>query len=85
MLFVLTMNTYETSATVQAQGDIRLVGVPFAPGTEVDVTVSPKRKPTADFAQAWKLVCDEMRRSALAKTISDDEIQTEINEYRAGR
>jgi hypothetical protein len=36
------MNTYATSATVQEQGQVRVAGVPFAPGTEVDVTISPK-------------------------------------------
>jgi hypothetical protein len=37
------MNTYETSATVEEQGRVHLAGVPFAPGTEVDITISPKR------------------------------------------
>jgi hypothetical protein len=37
------MNTYETSAIVEAQGEVRVVGVPFAPGTEVEITISPKR------------------------------------------
>ncbi len=37
------MNSYETSATVEHQGQIHLAGVPFAPGTEVEVTISPKR------------------------------------------
>jgi hypothetical protein len=36
------MKTYETSATVQDRGELRLAGVPFAPGTEVEVTISPK-------------------------------------------
>ncbi len=36
------MTTYETSAMVQAEGEVRVVGVPFAPGTEVEVTISPK-------------------------------------------
>jgi hypothetical protein len=35
------MNSYATSATVEDQGQIR-VAVPFAPGTEVEVTISPK-------------------------------------------
>ena len=30
------MNTYETTATVEAQGQVRVAGVPFAPGTEVE-------------------------------------------------
>ena len=32
---------YETAATVGGQGEIHLTGIPFAPGTKVDVTVSP--------------------------------------------
>ena len=40
------MDTYETSATVEAQGRVQIVGVPFAPGTEVEVTISPKPRST---------------------------------------
>jgi len=36
------MSTYETSATVEEQGRVLVAGVPFAPGTEVEVTISPK-------------------------------------------
>lgn len=36
------MSTFETSATVQEHGRIHLAGVPFAPGTEVEITISPK-------------------------------------------
>jgi hypothetical protein len=36
-----SMMAYETAATVSGQGEIRLVGLPFAPGTKVDVIVSP--------------------------------------------
>jgi len=39
------MNFYETSATVQDQGQVLVVGVPFAPGTEVEVTITPKGRP----------------------------------------
>ena len=36
------MSTYETSTTVGGQGEIHVAGVPFLPGTEVEVTTSPK-------------------------------------------
>jgi hypothetical protein len=36
------MNPYETSTTVGGQGEIHLPAVPFTPGTEVEVVVSPK-------------------------------------------
>jgi hypothetical protein len=35
------MNTYETTAKVEDHGQVRLAGVPFAPGTEVNVTIKP--------------------------------------------
>jgi hypothetical protein len=40
-------NTYETSATVEDQGQIRVAGVPFAPGTKVEVTINPIQKGAA--------------------------------------
>lgn len=36
------MKTFETSSIVQGQGEVRVAGVPFAAGTEVDVTISPR-------------------------------------------
>lgn len=41
------MNTYETTATVEDQGQVRVAGVPFAPGTEVEVAIRP-RLPSQD-------------------------------------
>jgi hypothetical protein len=38
------METYATSTTVEDQGQIHVTGVPFAPGTEVEITISPKRR-----------------------------------------
>jgi hypothetical protein len=35
------MNSYETSAIVEDQGQVRVAGVPFEPGTRVVVTVTP--------------------------------------------
>jgi hypothetical protein len=39
--FGLKAMTYETSATVQEQGRVLLAGVPFEPGTRVEVTITP--------------------------------------------
>src|SRR5687767_14559035 len=38
----IPMTTYETSATVEEDGQLHVTGVPFAPGARVDVVVSPK-------------------------------------------
>jgi len=45
----IAVNAYETSATVGGHGEIHLAGVPFQPGTEVEVTISPK---PADISRA---------------------------------
>jgi hypothetical protein len=79
------MSTFETSTTVQPLGDVRVVGVPFAPGTEVEVTISPKRNSAAEFGQAWERVCRELRSQPQMESLTDEQIQTEIDDFRAGR
>ena len=46
------MDVFETSATVEETGSIRVAGVPFPPGTEVEITVSPKVPADVDSAHA---------------------------------
>jgi hypothetical protein len=79
------MQAYETSATVQGQGFVSVAGVPFAPGTEVEVTISPKRSLPEQFAAAWQRVCRDLRTTEGVENITDDEIQKEIDRYRAGQ
>jgi hypothetical protein len=76
------MNTYETSATVEDQGQVRVVGVPFAPGTEVEVTITPKRRSVEEFAAAWRRFCAELRSHPGLKDITDENIREEIDRYR---
>ncbi len=77
------MNIYETITTVEDQGQIRLVGVPFAPGTEVDVTITPKRRSAEEFTVAWRRICVELRNRPDLKDISEQSIEEEIDDYRA--
>jgi hypothetical protein len=79
------MKTYETSATVEEQGRVLVGGVPFAPGTEVEVTISPKRVAAEDFTAAWRRVCEELRARSGLRDITDDDIREEIDRYRAGQ
>ncbi len=78
------MNAYETSATVGEQGRVFVAGVPFPPGTEVEVTVSAKRLAGEDFASAWRRVSSELRGRPALLNITDEEIRGEIDRYRAG-
>jgi hypothetical protein len=79
------MNSFGTSTTVQSTGDIFVAGVPFAPGTEVEIVISPKRQSADEFLQAWQRVCEQLRASPQVATVSDDDIQHEIDSHRAGR
>ena len=78
------MQTFETSATVEGEGQVRVSGVPFAPGTQVEVTIAPQRRSAADFAAAWLAFCQNVR-ALPAGQLSDSEIEQEIADYRAGR
>jgi hypothetical protein len=77
------MNTYETSATVEDQGRVQVVGVPFAAGTQVEVSISPKRRGAEEFTAAWRRVCAELRDRSGLQNITDEEIGQEIDRYRA--
>jgi len=79
------MQTYETSATVEDQGQVHLAGVPFAPGTEVEVTISPKRRSVDEFSAAWRRLCSDLRARPGLQNISEDDIRQEIDSYRAGQ
>jgi hypothetical protein len=81
----VTMNSYETSATVEDQGQVRVAGVPFAPGTEVEVTISPKRCSVEEFTVAWKRICAELRGRPSLQDVTDEEVREEIDRYRAAR
>jgi|GEM_PF-1359221 len=78
------MKAYETSATVDAGGLLRVSGVPFAPGTQVEVTISPVRRSPAEFAAAWQRVSAQLRSRSAPQDVSDEELQKEIDDYRAG-
>jgi hypothetical protein len=75
--------TYATRATVEDAGLLRLAGLPFAPGTEVDVIIRSKRGSAEEFAAAWERLCRQLRLQV--PDVDDEDICKEIDEYRAGR
>jgi hypothetical protein len=75
------MNPYETSATVEAHGQVRAEGVPFAPGTRVEVTITPipngSQSPTsAGSARAERLLAalDKARNTETVGPLSRAEL-----------
>jgi hypothetical protein len=59
------MLNYETSATVQLEGGIYVDGLPFAPGTEVEVLIQPKlplnREGLESDESSRNVIRDQMR------------------------
>jgi hypothetical protein len=58
------MQSYETSATVEDQGQIRVAGVPFAPGTRVEVTIKRTENGTESHAAAQLLAALDKARNS---------------------
>jgi hypothetical protein len=80
-----TMKAFEARAIVQPSGEIRVAGVPFSAGTEVEVVVSPKRQSGDEFRRNWAEACRQLRSLPAVANLSEQEIQAEVAEYRARR
>jgi hypothetical protein len=78
------MKAFEATAIVEGNGEIRVAGIPFSAGTEVEVVVSPKRQGGDEFRRNWEEVCRQLRTLPAAK-LSDEEVQAEVADYRARR
>ena len=79
------MKTFEVTTVVEPTGEIRVAGVPFSAGTEVEVIVSAKRQGGEDFRRNWEEVCRQLRSLPTATNVSEEEIQVEVAEHRARR
>ncbi len=60
------MSKYETTATVEAAGLVRVAGVPFEPGTEVAVVIQP----AAGGEHAGRVVADGVASDRAATLLS---------------
>lgn len=75
------MKTYETTATVEEQGQVRVAGVPFEPGTLVEVMITATRNGTespsaAEGDRAARLLAalDKARNSETVGPLSRAEL-----------
>jgi hypothetical protein len=72
------MQTYETSATVENQGQIHVAGLPFKPGTRVEVTITAAEN-GAELSDATRLknllaALDKARNTNPIGRLSRDEL-----------
>ena len=64
------MSTFETSATVDEQGRVLVAGVPFAPGTEVEVWLSLKQQSSRQTSVPEEKAAARDRMRELFRTIT---------------
>lgn len=84
------MNTFETFATVGDLGQVRIVGVPFATGTLVQVSISAKVRPEESSVDVdgQALAAARARMQQLFRTITGFRMTTKIareDVYERGR
>lgn len=79
------MNTITKKTKVEPDGWLKVQAPPELEHQEVDVIIVPQRPPAAERVAAWQRLCDEAQTLPSSKELTDEDIQKEIDDYRAGR
>jgi len=79
------MNTVTKKTRVEADGWLKVQVPAELENQEVDVIIVPQRPPAAERVAAWQDLGEKDQNLADSKAITDEEIQREIDRYRAGR
>jgi len=79
------MNTVTKKTRVEADGWLKVQAPAELENQEVDVIIVPQRPPAAERVAAWQDLGEKDQNLADSKAITDEEIQREIDRYRAGR
>ena len=79
------MNTVTKKTRVESDGWLKVQAPPELENQEVDVIIVPPRPAAAERMAAWQGLCEEVQALPGSKEISDEDIQKEIDDYRAGR
>jgi hypothetical protein len=78
------MNAYKTYVEVDPSGRVVLEHVPFRAGALVEVLVVDQ-SPEAGDVESWRTLFEHVQGLPQSKTITDEDIATEIDDYRSGR
>jgi hypothetical protein len=78
------MNTVTKKTKVEPDGWLKVQAPPELEN-QVDVIIIPRRPPAAERVAGWRRLCDEIQNLPGSKEITDEDIQKEIDDYRAGR
>jgi len=79
------MNTVTKKTKVEPNGWLKIQAPPELENQEVDVIIVPRRPTSSERVAAWRSLCDETQAVPIAKDITEEDIQKEIDEHRAGR
>jgi hypothetical protein len=79
------MNTVTKKTKVEPDGWLRVQAPPELENQEVDVIIVPRRPPAAERVAGWRRLSEEIQNLPGSKEITDEDIQKEIDDYRAGR
>ena len=79
------MNTLMKKTKVESDGWLKIQAPPELENQEVDVIIIPQRPTASERVSAWRRLTEEIDRFDKSEDITDEEIQKEIDNYRAGR
>lgn len=83
------METYRITTTVSQDGKLSIKGLPFRAGEKVEVIIRGEKKKSARSRKAvakdLKALFKEMQALPQAKTITEEEIASEIAAYRKSK
>ncbi len=79
------MNAITKTTKVEPDGWLRIQAPQDWENQEVDVIIVPRRPPAAERVAAWRRLCQKIQSLPGSNEITDEDIQKEIDDYRAGR
>ncbi len=79
------MNTVTKKTRVEPNGWLKVQAPPELENQEVDVIIVPRRPTASERVAAWQGLHEDTQSVPDREEITDEEIQKEIDDYRAGR
>ena len=79
------MNTVTKKTRVEPDGWLKVQAPPELENQEVDVIIVPRRPAASERVAAWQGLSEDTQSLPDWEEITEEEIQKEIDDYRAGR
>ncbi len=82
---IIDMQAYKTYARIEPTGRVVLSGLPFAEGSLVEVLVVNQSRTPAEREESWAALMQHVQALPPSQRLSDEDIATEIENYRNRR